>query len=84
MGRVAGAVWLLLISSATLATSAPIKAHTASGSAAVPERLITHRDGFDLRRGTEVITLRWWTPDILEVHLLPEAHAGANSLVLDP
>ena len=44
----------------------------------------THRYGFDLRRGNDVITVRWLAPDILDVHLLPDATATPDTLVLDP
>ena len=94
--RAAGAAWPGLILAAMLAMSAPTQAQTTavaraaptaatfSHTAAVPVFVTTHRYGFDLRQGADVITVRWWAPDIVEVHLLPDAHASADTLVLDP
>ncbi len=43
-----------------------------------------HRDGFDLKAGSDVISVRWLAPNILRVHFLPRTHAGARTLVLRP
>ncbi|MHB1993587.1 glycoside hydrolase family 31 protein [Metallibacterium scheffleri] len=94
--RAAGAAWPALILAAMLTLSGPIRAQTmvaatavppaatSARTAAVPVFVTTHRYGFDLRQGSDVISVRWWAPDIIEVHLLPDAHASADTLVLDP
>lgn len=63
-------------------------AATAATSAAVtkaPSLLtVRHRYGFDLRYGTDVLTIRWLSPDMLDVHLLPDSHAQPDTQVLAP
>ena len=34
--------------------------------------------------GAYVLSVRWRAPDVVELHLLPDAHAGSDTLVLDP
>ncbi len=52
--------------------------------AAVPKFALAaeHRDGFDLKDGRDVLSVRWLAPDILRMHFLPRTHAGARTLVL--
>ncbi len=52
-------------------------------SRAEPADALTH----DARRmpwGPDVLSVRWRAPNIVEIHLLPSAHASAATLVLDP
>ena len=34
--------------------------------------------------GTDVLSVRWCAPGVVELHLLPDAHAGPDTPVLDP
>lgn len=64
-----------------VATTAAVSAPAARAPALVTVR---HRYGFDVRYGTDVLTLRWLAPDMLDVHLLPDAHAQPDTPVLAP
>jgi len=81
-GLLAGSVWVAAI----IPGAACAQGSAAAGGAARSgvQVATVQRYGFDLSRGMDAITERWWAPNILEVHLLLRAHAGPNALVLNP
>ena len=70
--------------SAVLEGVAATTAAPAAAAGAPALVTVKHRYGFDLRYGSDVLTLRWLSPDTLDVHLLPGAHAQPDTLVLAP
>ncbi|MDE1924294.1 MAG: hypothetical protein KGI55_12755, partial [Gammaproteobacteria bacterium] len=64
--RILGALFAWGVLNAAIAA-----AHEAPGFALAAE----HRDGFDLKAGSDVISVRWLAPNLLRVHFLPRTHA---------